>query len=435
MKSIMTDAFAKEFVNAMYLEGENVPDDPTERAIVTNLPEGARIVGTVIDRLPPSPLSADAYALEEKILGSMTNQMGTMTTTMEGADGIQAAKTTATGYLAYQQQMLGKFAPMLSAKANLLDRNQAIQFLENELEYRTEKQWAEIAGDYGQEGVRAFRQCDIRKELIVEVAGESYMPDTLQDRRMKSQAYVELSTQAMIPPDSEMGAFLGEQYDIPKSLVGFDAAKSIAYEQIDAFKAIADQVVGALEDIPSFDIMLDPVALQMGQLITTQANKPISSPMDDLEAIRETFMDWWQTDAGRNASNALKAAILFRKEEIDMAIIQRTQADQQKALASQAPMMQAQAEQANAQAEAEGQNADRQIEADEAKDGRQAEMKEMEMTGKAVESVMSSEENDKQRAHEKEVLQKTQSHDLSMAKEKSKQDLFKSRKEKKKASK
>jgi hypothetical protein len=149
MKSIMTDAFAKEFVNAMYLEGENVPDDPTERAIVTNLPEGARIVGTVIDRLPPSPLSADAYALEEKILGSMTNQMGTMTTTMEGADGIQAAKTTATGYLAYQQQMLGKFAPMLSAKANLLDRNQAIQFLENELEYRTEKQWAEIAGDYG----------------------------------------------------------------------------------------------------------------------------------------------------------------------------------------------------------------------------------------------------------------------------------------------
>jgi hypothetical protein len=98
-------------------------------------------------------------------------------------------------------------------------------------------------------------------------------------------------------------------------------------------------------------------------------------------------------------------------------------------------MMQAQAEQANAQAEAEGQNADKQIEADEAKDGRAAEMKEMEMTGKAVESVMSSEENDKQRAHEKEILAKTQSHDLSMAKEKSKQDLFKSRKEKKKASK
>lgn len=407
MRALMSDAFAKEFVNVNLLEGENVPDDPTERAHVVNLPDGAHIVGTVIDRLPPIGLPADVYALEEKVEASMQGALGTF----GGASAEplpDAVQNTATGFLTWRNMTVGRYAPMLAAKADALDREQAYQFLENDQLYLTEKQWQQAKGDYGEEAVKYFRQCDLREELIIEVVGESYLPTSKQDKQARTQAWVELTAQAQIPPASEVGAFIGEQFNIPKSILGFDAAKSKAYQILNEFKLASDQIVMQLGDIPTWTIT-DPIAAQIGRLVVTQVNQPIDPKLDNVDAIVDAIKDYWESDTCRTSSNVLKASIRVLMEVIDGAMVANMQADQQKQMAAQAPMMQAQQAQMQAQAEAEESGKD-------AENAREDEKEQRAMAGQMATKLMDSEQKDKEMAFQASEADKQRKHEAAMTK-------------------
>lgn len=352
MASIMQDAFSKEFVNAQYIEPENIPNDPTERAVVTNLPDGARIVGNAIDRLPPSPLSPDAYNMDSIVQGTMQAQLGTFSSSASGMPDLKAAQQTYGGMQLMRDITVGRFYPMLAVKADTLDKEQAMQFLINDQKHMSTEQWNQVKGDYGEEAVQAFLNCNLREELVINVTPESFMPEMPSQRLAKTMGYAEFIAQFQVDPSSELAAHVAAQFNIPQHLSGVDAARSKAYAMIDAFKEQASAVADELGDIPTFNIE-DPMVAQIAQVIVEAAAMPVSGAMDNTGAMVDAMKDWWSSDEGRNASNALKAAVLLRVREMQMEGVKEAQINQQYALQAQQPMADMAAQQEAAAAEEE----------------------------------------------------------------------------------
>jgi hypothetical protein len=344
MASIMQDAFSKEFVNAQYLEPENIPNDPTERAVVTNLPDGARIVGNAIDRLPPSPLSSDAYQMDNELQGMMQNQLGTFSSSSSGMPDLQAAQQTYGGMQLMRDITVGRFFPMLAVRADSLDKEQAYQLLVNDQKFLSSDQWLQVKGDYGADAVKAFLTADLREELIIAVTPESFMPEMPSQRLSKSMAFAEFVANFQVDPNSEMAAFIGKQFGIPSTIIGLDATRNRAYQMIDKFKEQAMAIEKELGDLPTFDLE-NPMVAQIAQVIVEAAQAPISSVMDDLNNIIDVMKDWWNSDEGRAASNVLKSAVLLRVRELQAAQVKEAQIDQTNAMMAQQPAQEMQAAQ------------------------------------------------------------------------------------------
>lgn len=341
MASILQDAFAKEFVNSQYIEPENIPNDPTERAVVTNLPEGARIVGNAIDRLPPSPLSSDAYAMDQEVQGIIQAQLGTFSSSASGMPDLKAAQQTYGGMQLMRDITVGRYYPMLAVRADALDKEQAYQFLINDQKYLSMQQWSKIKGDYGADAVKAFLECDLRDELIVAVTPESFMPEMPSQKLSKTMAFAEFLAQSQMDPASELASYVAEQFGIPKSIAGIEPAKAMAHKMLDAFKEQAIAIAGQLGDIQSFELE-DPMVEQMAQLVVDAAQMPISGLMDNVGAIIDSMKDWWSSDEGRVAPNVMKAAVVLRVRELQAAGVKEAQINQAYAMAAQAPLQQQQ---------------------------------------------------------------------------------------------
>jgi rubrerythrin len=355
MASIMQDAFSKEFVNSQYLEPENIPNDPTERAVVTNLPDGARIVGNAIDRLPPSPLSSDAYAMDSQVQGMLQAQLGTFSSSASGMPDLKAAQQTYSGMQLMRDITVGRYYPMLAVRADSLDKQQAYQMLLMDQRYMSMKQWARIKGDYGTEAVKAFLECDLREELIINVTPESFMPEMPSQRLAKTMGFAEFIAQNQLDPSTELAGYVADQFNIPNSISGLDSARSIAYGMISKFKEQADAVADNLGDLPSYNVE-DPMVAQVAQLVVEAANTPISGLMDDIPAIMDAMKDWWSSDEGRTAPNALRAAIVLRMRELQAETVKESQVAQRMMMESQAPMNEMMAEQAAAEQQSMDEN-------------------------------------------------------------------------------
>ena len=418
MASTMNDAFRKEFVQTQFLEGENVPNNPYERAVVTGLPEGQRIVGTVIDALPPTGLSPDAFALDEKADGLMQGQIGSYSGTPLGMPDIKAVQNTAAGMSMWREQTTNRFWPMLTVRADALDKMQAIQLLKNDQRYLSPQQWEKIKGDYGSDAVKAFLNCDIENDLIVEVVEGSYIsvPESVKKAdAIEYTALVASLAEAGITPDSELGSYVANAFQIPKTLVSFDKFYAIAEEMIARIKYLADPLVQEIGDIETSDVRIDPKSLGMATLLLQQAEININPIMDDSQGMVEALRDWWVKDEGRQASNVLKAAITLLVMGLEQGGVEKVQRDLTLAMQAQAPAVQAQNEMAAQQAAAEGQNVQAQAEQEEAAAQRDAEAKEVDLTARATEKVMDAEQSEVDRNYQAEEADKARQHELAMA--------------------
>lgn len=404
MASIMQDAFAKEFVNAQYIEPENIPNDPTERAVVNNLPDGARIVGNAIDRLPPSQLSSDAYAMDNELQGIMQNQLGTFSSSSSGMPDLKAAQQTYGGMQLMRDITVGRYYPMLAVRADALDKEQAYQLLTNDQKHLSLEQWAQVKGDYGAEAVKAFLQCNLREELIINVTNESFMPEMPSQKMAKTMGYAEFIAQAQLDPASELAGYVAEQFGIPAALSGVDTRRSIAYAMIDAFKEQAEAIVEQLGDLPTFDTM-NPMVEQVATVIVEGANMPISSVMDETGAMIDAMKDWWISDEGRTASNALKAAVTVRVRQLQEASVQEAQINQGYALAAQQPLQQMQASQQDASASAQEEAAIAQGMKDLAIEDARSQNEQLRLQQEQERTAQDANERQAQRDHEFRMMQ------------------------------
>lgn len=409
MQSIYNDAFRKEFIDPQFIDPDQIPSDPTERAVLRNSPTNGRIVGSAIDVLPPSPLSPDAYAMEERLDGEMQMLLGTFSGNQSGMPDLKAVQDTAAGMQMWREMTIGRYYPMLAIRADRLDREQAYQLLENDQKYLSPEQWDKIKGDYSEEAIEAFLKCDLREELLIEVVPESFMPVSRSQTQSGLMGWSQFLQNTQAPPDSEISGYAADLFNIPKKLVSNDAFESMAYADIDAFREQSEAIVAdkSLGDLDNFDLQ-DPYTQMMAQLILGQADRPISYKMDNLSIYADALRDWWATDEGRYSSNLLKAAVLLRMEEIDGAAITKQQDDYQKAAAAQAPAMQAQQQQAQAQAKQQQAAAQQQQDADDQR-------REEDIQVKAAEKAVDIEQSDAQRAFDANEAEKQRQHDLEMA--------------------
>jgi hypothetical protein len=418
MASTMNDAFRKEFVQTQYLEGENVPNNPYERAIVTNLPEGMKIVGGVIDALPPTGLSPDAYALDEKADGLMQGQIGSFSGTPMGMPDIKAVQNTAAGMSMWREQTTNRFWPHLVIRADALDRMQAMQFLKNAKRYYTPKQWEKVKGDYGSDSVKAFLNCDIENELIVEVVDGSYVSVPESIKKADAIEYTTIMANlagAGITPESELGSYIAQAFKVPKTLVSFDKFYAVAEEMIAKIKTLVDPTLQQLGDIPSANVQLDPIALEMAQLMLTQAEIDVNPIMDNAQGMVEALKDWWVKDEGRQASNLMKASVTLLVLGLEQGGVEKVQRDLMLAMQAQQPMVEAQSQMAAQQAQAEGQGVEAQAQADAEAAERDAANKEVDMTAKATEKLMDAEQAELERSYQSEEAEKARQHELAMA--------------------
>jgi hypothetical protein len=423
--SMFNDAFAKEFVNDQYLDPDSIPNSPSERGVVSNMPEGAKIVGTAIERMPPSQLTPEVYTMLEQSQQQMQMGMGTFAGNQNGAPDLKAAQDTAAGMMMWREMTVGRFAPMLAARADALDKEQAFQLLINDQKYLTPQQWEKLSGDYGKDGVKAFLSCDLREELCIEIVPESYMPTSRAVDRASIIAFGEFMVNTQMNPQSEMGAYAAKQFGVPQYLVGFDSAYGAAMASIDAFKEQADAIIQQFGDVPTFQLE-DPTVMQLAQLVVTQSNIPVDPDLDDIEAIVNSLKDWWQKDAGRSASNLLKASVLYRNQECKAALVKREQENSQMQLMAQQPMIDQQQQMQAAQSQQEAQNGEAQNAQQAQMQGEQhnqameqqqaqADQQDSQMIGQGLMKSADMEEAEAQRQHDAQMQANEQEHQKEMA--------------------
>jgi ribosomal protein L40E len=390
MVSIFKDAYRQEFLNSKYITNDDMPDDPRMRAELENIPPGMRIVGEAIDVLPPSTLSPLVSETEQQIEAAAQAQVGTFSSGGAGMPDLKAATDTLGGMQLYREQTVGRFSPMLEIQADLLDKEQLYQLFENDKEYLSPQDWQELAGDYGKESIELFLNCDIRREIIIEVVKESYMPKTVSQKQMQMNGYVQVMSGMMQigMTSPEQTAHVATLFDQPQRNNNFLPAYDKARASTNAFSEIVDEIIQATGDLPRFDVA-DPTTIQLARLVVEESGMDIDPEMDDHLAMIESYKDWWNTDAGREAPNLLKAVVALRVKEHQALMVQKAQLEAAMAMEAQQPMIDAQMAQEQA-AQVAGQD---QASAD-------AERQEQ---GAMMQGLGEMSENDAQREHEQVI--------------------------------
>lgn len=326
MANAWANGVPKEFIDPVKIK--ELSADPT---IPTNVDMSAgegSIIGSAYAQAPPIPLSSEVYGLAQNAKDSMQNTIGAMSGS--GAGGLADAQKwgdTATAISIKRDLAVGRFSPDLELMADQLDRMQAYQFLENEQDYWTPKQWEANKGDYGDDALKAFLNCNIRRDLVITISPGSYMPKSEAQMQSKVVQFAQIAPALLQTGMPELVSYGAEIFGIPDFLADFSADKARAKKVIDRFEALAEIYVQEYGDIQNTD--LDTVdgppgpdgqptgkvpspAYEVATRIEQYAGMPVDVFLDDHEEQIAALKAWKNTDEGQNASNALVASVALR---------------------------------------------------------------------------------------------------------------------------
>jgi hypothetical protein len=307
MANAWSNAVPREFVDASIIK--ELSADPQIPTNVTREP-GSSDFGYLA--VPANTLSPEVYALAEEHKGSMQNKIGAMSGA--GAGGLADSQKwgdTATAISIKRDLAVGRFSPDLELMADQLDRLQAIQFLENEQEYFTPEQWERQKGAHGEDALKAFLDCDIRRDLIVTISPGSYMPKSDAQMQAKIIAFAQLLPALAQTQNPEIIAYATEVFGIPEYLGGWNSDRAHAGNVVKRFESLAELFIQQYGDAPT-NSLEDPQVLQAAQAINEWAKLPVDVFLDNHAALEEAYKDWRTTDEGREASNVLIAAVAYR---------------------------------------------------------------------------------------------------------------------------
>ena len=358
MANAWSNGVPREFVDPAIIK--ELSADPQIPTNVDMSGADGDIIGRAYAQAAPQALSAEVYGLEDNAKSSMQNIIGAMSG--QGAGGLQDSQKwgdTATAISIKRDLAVGRFSPDLELMADQLDRQQAYQFLENEQQYFTPRQWEKLKGDFGDEALKAFLACDIRRDLIITISPGSYMPKSDAQMQAKTMAYSQVLPIFAQMQNPELIAYAAEVFGIPEHLGGWNSDRAYAGRVVKRFEALAELFIEQYGDAPTNDLE-DPTVKAIAQRIDEYSKMPVDVFLDNHEALIDAYRDWRTTDEGRDAPNVLIAAVALRalKHQEGIAkqgqLLARTQQAameplQQEAEAQQAAMMQQQ-QQADADA-------------------------------------------------------------------------------------
>lgn len=340
MANAWSNGVPREFVDPSIIP--ELSADPAIPTKVVANPSGQKIVGHAYDLAPATTLSAEVYAIIDTAKSSMQNKIGAMSGT--GAGGLQDSQKwgdTATAISIKRDLAVGRFAPDLQLMADQLDRQQAYQFLENEQELNTPAQWEEIKGEYGDETLKLFLKCDLRRELNVTIQPGSYMPKSDAQVQSKLMAVAQILPAMLEAQNPELVAHAFEVFGLPERLGGWNADRAHADHVVRKFRTLCDQFIQQFGDIPTISLE-DPQVLAAVQLVQKYANMPVDVFLDNHQALTEAYRDIRSTDEGRDWSNLLTATVSQRVLEHKAGVVKQEAMMNRMAIEAQQPMREAQ---------------------------------------------------------------------------------------------
>lgn len=330
MNSMLLDSTQPLMIRQGIVDAESFEN---KFGLVIEIPEDAsdKQLDDMMRRVPVGTPPREAYELGQEIKGEMQQSIGAFSTQSDAPD--IKAMGTATGIAAISEQTIGRRSPALQLYAQMCV-DQAYQRLEMRQQYWCRAMYDPIAKDLGEDAVRWFMQCNIRRDILITVTQDSWMPKTNQQKMAGLEAFLQIASGILAAKgDPKM---LDEVLRLSNDVFGgglnfndFETESVEAQLRLDKLREVGAFVEKTFGEL---GILYDPITGSIrGEAIETaftqtadllkilhpqgdaQAdifyNKPLDVMLDQHSEFEEAYSDWLKTAEGRAASLFIRTLV------------------------------------------------------------------------------------------------------------------------------
>lgn len=366
--------------------------------------------GSTFGILPALTLSAEPMQMLSTVMGLKSD----VTLTTPAMMGQAQPGEPYRAQLLQKQSSLGLLAPAEISKADAKVKWATYQ-LKCAQRYWTEADTREMLmgfPEWTSDHIEAFLHCDIQKDVIIDYAEGSEIPQSLIEREIKlNQMFSSMMQLSQIAPQLIKPEFLNELVSRMISSVGIDVDFNNVEQSLRVAEGRYDKLVEAVRSVDGFDPQRDPEAAQA--FVAEVLANPVFTPLiyEGHETEIEFYTDKQTGEMATATPNLLLIALCGGMIKMhEQAIVARNQTQAGIAAASQAPMEQAAQAQAAEQAQMQAQAAEQaQAQAQADKEGdrahelavlRERQNFEAMMKGADIEAKMRREEREEQQEKE-----------------------------------
>jgi hypothetical protein len=330
-------AAGREFIRADAIEGGDLP--PINKVgIITNATEEvSNILDYAYGRSQPQALSGDVYGFREAMRGSIQDAAGTSSLSMQGAADMKALGT-ATGVEASRDQAVGRMIPNRKLQAHM-GAEWGKQVLETERECYTAETFLKVAGktnekgevEFTERGVKTFYQSNISTDFMVKPS--NFMPTTPAQEKANAADFGQIAGQiGPLPNAPQLLSLIAPRFGIDYDVDEWGAGERSASMRLEEYARVCEIIAqGGYE--PS-DEMVSAVLANCAEWAK------VNPEMDNHQAYRDFYEDWWVSDEGRNADTLLRMVVQnVHGLHLNKGLVPQAQEQGAAQLAAKAPQM------------------------------------------------------------------------------------------------
>lgn len=399
---------------------KKIPNKPGAQIPVTNL-DDEKPLNYVMQRVQSGGGTSNAGGLREQIAGSMQQRYGSWSVSGGGAPDIKQA-STATGAAIVQENAMGRMMPSLALQADA-EVERAYQILEIRQKNWPDAMYETFDRKVGGDAGRWFRECNIRRDIRIEVVPNSYFPQTESQRRADFGEYLAIAMNLGAPRDPKIAESLlkraGELYGRGIELERFQNDRVEARIRLERMNQVAkfiEKNVQVYNELGIRPEMVD-LALRRSNLIPEEPGAVVNTALDRHSQYEESYSDFLLSTEGRSATPFQRAVIakaieLHRKAEVK-------QAQYMKMLSYEAQIPDKQAEvmnraiDANQQMQLQEQQGQAALAQQEAMANQQMEQQALQAVGQGVANQVGSQAELERQAAENELKAEDREHQLA----------------------
>lgn len=357
INGIMLDSFRPLMARTGAVDADKIPNKAGAIIKISQL-EADKPLSYALDRVPGGGSIPDAYALDDKLAGGMQQRSGAFSSTTDLPDAKMLG--TATGVATLAEHAVGRRSPMLGLRAEM-EKEQGYQFLECRQNYWPENMYEALDKKVGGDAGRWFRESNIRRDFIVEVVPESFMPQTAAQ---EASNFNELMT-AMLPLSNGDPMVLKQMrkramelfgrgvdidsYQLEKveGAVRLERLKQIAnYFEKESGMPVLDGAGDPLTEMVAAVLAETTKAIRMPHVSSTADNMmnpderlpdqfqfiPVDSLLDNHAEFQEIYTEWLKSSDGRESSLFVRTCVRtliekHRDGELQRVISEKTEAN------------------------------------------------------------------------------------------------------------
>jgi hypothetical protein len=310
----MYDSLSPTLYRTGKINPKKIPNKPAAMVAVSNLDDDQPL-SSAMTRVGGGGGQSQAAALREQIAGSMQMRYGSWSA-QGGAPDLKQ-QGTATGAAIVQENAMGRMAPSLALQAEMeAERAYIVLELrqENWVEEMYETHDRKVGGDAG----AWFRECDVRRDIRIEVVPESYYPQTEAQRRDDYQSLLRVAMMLQANGDPAVAANLFkrgvELYGSGLVLEEFQNDRVEARIRLERLRQVA-KFLESESGVPVYDEsgavlpQMVSLVLQKANLIPEEAGQAVSIKLDRHDQFVENYAGWLLTSEGRGATAFERAVI------------------------------------------------------------------------------------------------------------------------------